>query len=136
MKELISKSVFGKGCTFSRPSKEQVISYSVHASNKALFFIPGVFLILLGAIAIMAPMLLIAAVSFFLLFFGIFFVFLAVKFLRMKKKFEEMTKQFQGRVIVQGVEVVDGETEFFMDEDELEEELEEEEALNKKIILH
>ncbi len=128
------KEMFRQPGTSFQKNKQQLKSFSIAFSNKALLFVPGAFFFLLGVIAITAPMLLVAAVSFFLVLFGVFFTVVALKFIKLKRKFDDMTKQLKGKVVVQGVEIVDADEEFF--EDEFFGEEEEEEAPPKKIILH
>lgn len=134
------KELFTSPHRYYGRNKKEIKNFSIALSNQALLFIPGAFFILLGVVAIMAPMLLVAAVSLFLVFFGVFFVVIAMKFLKFKRKVDDITKQFQGKLYIQGVEIVDGDDydpEMEFDEEgPLEEESEEPQILNKKIILH
>lgn len=69
-------------------------------NNSSFLFIPGVFFVLVGAMAVFAPGLLIAIVASVFLFVGLLLSFLAWKFLKFKKKVDEMTQQFSAHVNV------------------------------------
>lgn len=129
------KDIFTQPGKYYTDNKQHMRSYSVALSNKALFFIPGVFFLILGIVAIAAPMLLIAAVSVFFVFFGIFFTIIALKFLKLKRKIDGMTQelksQMTGKIFVHGVEILDA------DDLDLEQEFgDDDDFPSKKIILH
>ncbi|RMG42285.1 MAG: hypothetical protein D6719_06750 [Candidatus Dadabacteria bacterium] len=74
-------------------------------SNIALLFLPGIFLVAVGVVAVLAPRLLIAVLAGLCISVGVVFCYLAWKFLQFKRKVENAVNQFQGRIFVQGVSV-------------------------------
>ena len=103
-------------------------------------FIPGLFFILIGLVAVFAPMLLIGAIAAFFISLGLIFCVLTWKFLRLKRTFDkaakDFTNQFQGTVQIRGMRV-DGSSPF--EEEQHEDYLadyEIKEVDPKKIIFH
>lgn len=64
-------------------------------------FIPGVFFLALGVLALLAPWLVAGVVAAILLFLGAVFSFLAWKVLQLKKRFDAFSRQLQGSIIIQ-----------------------------------
>ena len=84
---------------FQRFSKNGIQITSI-ASPERLLFAPALFFILLGALAIIAPKLVLVLVASFFLFVGCVAAFLAWKFVQLRKKFESAVKDIQGKVVV------------------------------------
>lgn len=78
----------------------------VTALQLTMLFIPGVFFVVTGLVAFLAPQLLVAAVAGFFLFVGFCCCFLAWKFVEFKKRFENLVRNFEARVIVQNTNPV------------------------------
>lgn len=70
-----------------------------------VFFAPGVFLVFLAFVVLVAPTFFVALIASSLFFFGVLFMLLAWKFISFKRKVKEMVKHFQGSVFVQSVEI-------------------------------
>jgi len=67
-----------------------------------LIFMPGLFFAAMGVCALIAPQLLIAAISGFFLFLGLVFSLLAWKLIQLKKRFEKVARNFEARVYLEG----------------------------------
>lgn len=68
-------------------------------------FIPGIGLILLGAIIFLAPKFFLAAVASFLVFLGIAACYIAWKFMTLKRHVSKLAKEFQNSVEVRAFHV-------------------------------
>ena len=80
-------------------SNQQISS----ARRNAIWFTPGVTLILVGLVALLAPQLVIAVLATIFVFAGAVVCFLGWKLIQLKNKVEKFAKQFDGRVVIQGV---------------------------------
>lgn len=71
------------------------------AAAKTSIFAPGMFFILLGVLAFVAPKFLGLVIALFFLFVGALFCILAWRFMQLKKRFEATFKDLGSRVTVQ-----------------------------------
>ncbi|MEZ4753564.1 MAG: hypothetical protein R3A13_04540 [Bdellovibrionota bacterium] len=83
-----------------------------------LLMTPAMGLILFGLLAVLAPKLILSLIALFCVFFGGLFGFAAYKIWKLKSKFEKAAKNYHGRVIVQGGEISNFETEVLFEDDE------------------
>lgn len=74
--------------------------------GSGFLFVPGIFLVLMGVAALLAPRLILALVAGLFLFLGAVLCVVAVKVARLQRKFTRMAREFEGRIVVQGVNVV------------------------------
>lgn len=79
----------------------------LNLSRFALFG-PGLCLVLLGIVAVVAPRLVIAVISTFFIFVGLLLVYLAYRVMEFRKKAEKVIKEFSSRVSVQAFGVQGG----------------------------
>ncbi|MDZ4785481.1 MAG: hypothetical protein SGJ02_05330 [bacterium] len=68
--------------------------------DRAALYLPGLFFVLLGTLAFIAPKLLGAIVAAMFIFLGTIFCFFVWKFLTLKKKVEGMIKNYGAQFIV------------------------------------
>ena len=74
--------------------------------EQAIYFAPGIFLVILGLMTCAAPDLLVAFIASFFIFCGVFSFFLAWKFVQLKGKIKGVLKQAaNAQVIVRTVAV-------------------------------
>ena len=95
--------------------------------SERLLFIPALFFVLLGVLAIVAPKLLLFLIASTFLFVGLVAAVLAYKFLTMKRKLETMVKDLSGKVVVQSARP---RSPFELEEDLIEQEH------KKKVVFH
>ena len=65
--------------------------------RKRIVFAPGLFFLLLGLTALIAPRLLLAVIAGVFLLVGVLMIYVALKFLELKNKGEALYKEFQSR---------------------------------------
>ena len=82
----------------TRPSGHPFFSSSfiVSGGRGGFPFIPGVTLLALGLVLLMAPRLLLAAVAFCLLVFGALLCVVAYKFISLRKQIDQLAKSMEG----------------------------------------
>ncbi|MBN8550591.1 MAG: hypothetical protein J0M12_14845 [Deltaproteobacteria bacterium] len=90
------KELFSRIRTYSLTTAPQVRS-------NGLWLAPGLFFILIGLVALIAPRLVIIAVASVFFFIGTVVCILGWKLMQLKSRVEKMAQQFQGQIIVQGV---------------------------------
>ena len=77
-------------------------SFSSHKvitmSPRGVPFVPGVGLILLGALIFLAPKFFLAAIAMFFIFLGVACCYIAWKFLSFKKQVQKMAQEFHDSV--------------------------------------
>lgn len=76
------------------------------ASPGGFLLVPGLFLVLLGVVALIAPRFILALVAGFCLFVGALLCLVAFKIAQLQKRFARMAREFEGRIVVHGVDVV------------------------------
>jgi Flp pilus assembly protein TadB len=74
--------------------------------GSGLLFVPGLCLVLMGVVALLAPRLILALVAGLFLFLGAVLCVVALKVAQLQRKFTRMAREFEGRIVVQGVNVV------------------------------
>ncbi len=122
---------------FTRLGKQNIRGFQ----RNGYLFIPGLFFILIGLVAVFAPMLLLGVIAAFCISLGLIFCVLTWKFLRLKRNLDKVAKdfsqQFQGSVQIRGMRV-DGRSPFAEEEesDDYLAEYEIKEVDPKKIIFH
>ena len=84
----------------------QISAFSSRARGGSLLFVPGVFFVLMGIVALLAPRFILALVAGFFLFMGAVLCVVALKVAQLQKRFAKMARDFEGRIVVQGVNVV------------------------------
>jgi len=93
-------------------------SYKIIAKQGQFsLFVPGLVVVALGLGVVLAPGFFIALIATFFLTIGILLCYAAWRFVQIKKKWESLRKDFQGRVIIHGVQLRDGQ---FSADDKLE----------------
>ena len=95
-------------------------------SQKALFFGPGVLLVLVGVLALIAPRFIAALIALFFIFLGAGFCYITWKFMQLRSKFEKFTQEFDGKIYVQGVDI----------HDDYDVEIDPDETTSKKVTYH
>lgn len=88
---------------FSRIQMYRQVLPEVRRSS--IWLTPGVFFILLGLAALLAPEFVIAVVAGFCLFVGAMLCFLGWKLVQFKSRVDRVLQQFDGRIFIQGVSV-------------------------------
>ena len=76
-------------------------------SSRALVFGPGVLLVLVGVLALVAPRFVMALIALFFILLGAGFCYVTWKFIQLRKKFDQFAEQFNGKIFVQGVDIRD-----------------------------
>jgi len=79
-------------------------SSTVRSGN--LLLVPGLFFVLLGIVALVAPRFILALVAGFSLLIGAVLFFVAFKVTQFQRRFAQMARDFEGRIVVHGVNVV------------------------------
>jgi uncharacterized membrane protein len=74
--------------------------------GSGLLFVPGVCLVLMGIVALLAPRFILALVAGLFLFLGAVLCVVALKVAQIQRKFTRMAREFEGRIVVHGVNVV------------------------------
>lgn len=85
----------------TKPYKSSQSSFK----KQALFFTPGIFLLMIGALIIFIPGLFRVLLAGALIFFGIVFSFAAWKFIQLKRNFHQAVRTLEGQIIIQGMNV-------------------------------
>lgn len=85
--------------------KRSVWRANFERRSDLIFFAPGVFLVVLALLAILAPRLILVALAGFLTLVGAVSCFIAWKFIQLRNRMREMMRQFEGKVIIQGVTI-------------------------------
>jgi membrane protein implicated in regulation of membrane protease activity len=75
-------------------------------SPGSLLLVPGVFFVLLGIVALVAPRFILALIAGFALFVGALLCLVAFKIAQFQRKFARMARDLEGRIVVHGVNVV------------------------------
>lgn len=70
----------------------------ITVSPRGVPFVPGVGLILLGALIFLAPKFFLAAIAMFFVLLGVACCYIAWKFMSFKKRVQKMAEQFQSSV--------------------------------------
>lgn len=106
-------------------------------------FLPGLFLVLIGVIAVFAPMLLLGVIAAFCVTVGVLFCLLTWKFLHFKKHVESLSKQFKdnqfrGTVEIRGMRVGAAPEEYFVQEEIFDETeiIDAEEVVGEEGVIH
>lgn len=86
------------------------LSKSAHKSQstftrQAMFFTPGIFLLMIGALIIFIPGLFRILLAGALIFFGVIFSYAAWKFIQLKRNFHQAVRTLEGQIIIQGMNV-------------------------------
>jgi hypothetical protein len=91
---------------FNRGQWQQFSTHKViNLSPKGIPFMPGLSLILLGAVIILAPKFFLAAISTLLILMGALLCFVAWKFICLKKQFSKFAQDIQNSVEVRSFHV-------------------------------
>jgi hypothetical protein len=95
----------------SPPEREKTMKFQKFSKNgfqlttiqstERILFIPALFFILLGLLAIVAPRFVLFLVASFFVFIGCLAAFIAWKFIQLRKKFNTVVKDLSGKVVVQ-----------------------------------
>lgn len=80
----------------------RIIKFKGVSPGLILGLAPGVLLMMLGALALIAPTFLIAIIAAFFIFAGAIFCMVAWKLVQFKRKLEELARPLQGRIIIHG----------------------------------
>lgn len=117
----IANRVVGDG-VFGKFVRDQLdISFS-----EAPAYVPAMFFVSVGLVALAAPSLIHILLALTFLFIGMLLWFVAWKFVQLKRKFDGFMKQFDGKVMIQGLNL----------QDPLEFGEEKEKSEGKKIVYH
>lgn len=79
----------------------------VMTENRYLAFSPALFFVLLAVAIVLMPRLFLFLIATFFLAVGIGMAFLIWKVLQFKHKVDSIVKDFNGKVVIQGLQVVD-----------------------------
>jgi len=91
---------------FERNNRQYYSTHKViNLSPKGIPFMPGLSLILLGAVIILAPKFFLAAVSTLLILMGGLLCYVAWKFVRLKKQFSRFAQDIQNSVEIRSFNV-------------------------------
>ena len=74
-------------------------------NRQAILFVPGAFLLGIGALIILIPGLFKVLFAGALIFFGVLFSIGAWKFIQLKRNFHHAVRTLQGQIIIQGMNV-------------------------------
>ena len=80
-------------------------------SRRSFPFMPGLLLLLLGAVILIAPRFVMAVFAMFFIFLGVLFCYLAWKFMRFRKQLSSLTRELDGRIQVQAFHIRTPDTE-------------------------
>ena len=83
----------------NKPDLNTILSGSVFVSTKrGIPFLPGLMLIALGIVVLVAPRLVLGAIAFFLLALGGLFCYVTYKIIALRRQINTMAKNFEGSV--------------------------------------